>query len=57
VVAGTAAYCVANLFIPGYDLPWEEKGFAYPSNLASGLDIEIEASGLLIPPTWPAAWT
>jgi phosphoribosylformylglycinamidine synthase len=44
VVAGTAAYCVANLFIPGYDLPWEEKGFAYPSNLASGLDIEIEAS-------------
>jgi phosphoribosylformylglycinamidine synthase len=44
VVAGTAAYCVANLQIPDYDLPWEEKGFVYPSNLASGLEIEIEAS-------------
>ena len=44
VVAGTAAYCVANLQIPGYDLPWEEKDFVYPSNLASGLEIEIEAS-------------
>jgi phosphoribosylformylglycinamidine synthase len=44
VVGGTAAYCVANLQIPDYDLPWEEKGFACPSNLASGLEIEIEAS-------------
>jgi phosphoribosylformylglycinamidine synthase len=44
VVAGTAAYCVANLLIPGYDLPWEEKNFVYPSNLASPLTIEIRAS-------------
>ena len=44
VVAGTAAYCVANLQIPDYGLPWEEKSFVYPSNLASGLEIEIEAS-------------
>ena len=44
VVAGTAAYCVANLKIPGYDLAWEDKGFEYPTNLASGLEIEIEAS-------------
>ena len=44
VVAGTAAYCVANLQIPGYDLPWEEKELTCPSNLASGLEIEIEAS-------------
>ena len=44
VVAGTAAYCVANLKIPGYDLEWENKDFEYPSNLASGLEIEIEAS-------------
>jgi phosphoribosylformylglycinamidine synthase len=44
VVAGTAAYCVANLQIPGYDLPWEQKDFICPSNLASGLEIEIEAS-------------
>ena len=44
VVAGTAAYCVGNLRIPGYELPWEDKTFAYPSNLASPLTIEIEAS-------------
>jgi phosphoribosylformylglycinamidine synthase len=44
VVAGTAAYCVGNLNIPGYELPWEDPGFGYPSNLASPLEIEIEAS-------------
>jgi phosphoribosylformylglycinamidine synthase len=44
VVAGTAAYCVANLNIPGYDLAWEAKELAHPTNLASGLEIEIEAS-------------
>jgi phosphoribosylformylglycinamidine synthase len=44
VVAGTAAYCVGNLRVPGYELPWENGGFAYPDNLASPLEIEIEAS-------------
>ena len=44
VVAGTAGYCVANLNIPGYDLPWEKEKFECPSNLAGALDIEIEAS-------------
>jgi phosphoribosylformylglycinamidine synthase len=44
VVAGTAAYCVGNLFIPGYSLPWEDKTFQYPPNLATPLQIEIEAS-------------
>ncbi len=44
VVAGTAGYCVAHLLIPGYDLPWETKCFAYPSNLASSLMVEIRAS-------------
>ncbi len=44
VVAGTAAYCVGNLNIPGYPLPWEDGTFTYPSNLATPLDIEIEAS-------------
>ena len=44
VVAGTAAYCVGNLYIPGYQLPWEEPSFVYPLNLASPLQIEIEAS-------------
>jgi len=44
VVAGTAAYCVGNLRIPGYRLPWEDPSFAYPGNLASPLSIEINAS-------------
>ena len=44
VVAGTAAYCVGNLRIPGYSLPWEDESFLYPENLASPLNIEIEAS-------------
>jgi phosphoribosylformylglycinamidine synthase len=44
VVAGTAAYCVGNLQIPGYPLPWEDPGFRYPTNLSSPLEIEIEAS-------------
>jgi phosphoribosylformylglycinamidine synthase len=43
-VAGTAAYCVGNLHIPGYGLPWEDRDFRYPSNLATPLEIEIEAS-------------
>lgn len=44
VIAGTTAYCVGNLQIPGYVLPWEDDSFAYPPNLASPLTIEIEAS-------------
>ncbi|GAB4388737.1 MAG: phosphoribosylformylglycinamidine synthase [Thermodesulfovibrionales bacterium] len=44
VIAGTAAYSVGNLLIPGYPLPWEDPGAAYPGNLASPLQIEIEAS-------------
>jgi phosphoribosylformylglycinamidine synthase len=44
VVAGTAAYCVGNLQMPGYPLPWEDSSFEYPPNLASPLQIEIEAS-------------
>jgi phosphoribosylformylglycinamidine synthase len=44
VIAGTAAYCVGNLQIPGYRLPWEDPSFAYPPNLAEPLTIEIRAS-------------
>ncbi|MCD4694404.1 phosphoribosylformylglycinamidine synthase, partial [bacterium] len=44
VVAGTTGYCVGNLNLPGYDLPWEDKEFKYPSNLASPSEIEIKAS-------------
>ncbi len=43
VVAGTAGYCVGNLNIPGYKLSWESDD-PRPGNLASPLDIEIEAS-------------
>ena len=44
VIAGTAGYCVGNLLMPGYELPWEDGSFAYPANLASPLEIEIQAS-------------
>jgi len=44
VIAGTAAYCVGNLLIPGYRLPWEDETFLYPDTLASPLEIEIQAS-------------
>ncbi len=46
VGAGSAGYCVANLHIPGYKLPWEaeKKDMPCPDNLASALEIEIEAS-------------
>ncbi len=43
VIAGTAGYCVGDLNIPGYSLPWENQ-YACPANLASPLEIEIEAS-------------
>ncbi len=43
VMAGTAGYCVANLHIPGYAMSWEND-YQCPSNLASALTIEIEAS-------------
>lgn len=44
VIAGTAAYCVGNLYIPEYPLEWEDPSFEYPPNLATPLQIEIEAS-------------
>ncbi len=43
VMAGTAGYCVGNLNIPGYDMSWERQ-YPCPGNLASALEIEIEAS-------------
>jgi len=44
VVAGIAGYCVGNLQLPDYRLPWENESFGYPPNLAPPLTIEIEAS-------------
>ena len=43
VIAGTAGYCVGSLHIPGYPLSWEQD-YPCPSNLATALAIEIEAS-------------
>ena len=43
VIAGTAGYCVGNLHIPGYEMSWE-KQYPCPDNLASALQIEIDAS-------------
>ena len=34
-VAGISSYCVGNLNIPNYDLPWEDKSFKYPSTFGS----------------------
>jgi phosphoribosylformylglycinamidine synthase len=44
VIAGTAAYCTAALNIPDYQIPGEPGGLAYPFELASPLEILIEAS-------------
>ena len=42
--AGVAAYCVGQLHLPHYPLPWEDADWSYPSNLASPLKIAVEAS-------------
>ena len=44
IIAGTAGYCVGNLYLPHYSLPGEADGLIYPSNLASPLEILIKAS-------------
>ncbi|XP_010543774.1 PREDICTED: probable phosphoribosylformylglycinamidine synthase, chloroplastic/mitochondrial [Tarenaya hassleriana] len=44
VVASTSGYCVGNLNIEGSYAPWEDPSFKYPSNLASPLQILIDAS-------------
>ncbi|KAK4799192.1 hypothetical protein SAY86_024557 [Trapa natans] len=44
VIAATAGYCVGNLNMEGTYAPWEDPSFTYPSNLASPLQILIDAS-------------
>jgi phosphoribosylformylglycinamidine synthase len=44
VIAGTAGYCTAALNVPDYAIPGEPGGLAYPFELASPLQILIEAS-------------
>ncbi|HZJ41074.1 MAG TPA: phosphoribosylformylglycinamidine synthase [Candidatus Saccharimonadales bacterium] len=43
-IAGTTGYFVGNLYLPGYELPWENKTFIYPGNVASGQKIMIKGS-------------
>jgi phosphoribosylformylglycinamidine (FGAM) synthase-like enzyme len=42
--AGTAGYCVGNLKLDALPLPHEDPDFKYPDNLASPLQILIDAS-------------
>ncbi|KAF3668396.1 Phosphoribosylformylglycinamidine synthase [Capsicum annuum] len=44
VVASTAVYCVGNLHLEESNAPWEDPSFTYPANLASPLQILIDAS-------------
>ncbi|XP_050236301.1 probable phosphoribosylformylglycinamidine synthase, chloroplastic/mitochondrial [Mercurialis annua] len=44
VIGATAGYCVGNLNMEGSYAPWEDYSFTYPSNLASPLQILIDAS-------------
>ncbi len=44
VIATAAGYCTGNLHIPGYEQPWEADDWTHPANLASPLDIMIQAS-------------
>jgi phosphoribosylformylglycinamidine synthase len=44
VGAATAGYCVGNLQMENSFAPWEDSSFTYPPNLASPLQILIDAS-------------
>lgn len=43
-IAGTAGYCVGNLNIGEFPIPGEDPSFAYPSNLATPVQILIGES-------------
>lgn len=42
--ASTAGYCVGNLLLDKFTQPWEDPSAVYPANLASPLQILIDAS-------------
>lgn len=44
VVAGIVGYAVGNLHLPDYELPWEDKTFAYPHTMAKPLQILVDCS-------------
>lgn len=46
-IAGISSYCVGNLRIPGYPLPWEQD-WPYASNLATPLEIEAREDGFCL---------
>lgn len=46
------SYCVGQLLLPDYSLPWEHPDWAYPSNMATPLQIEIEASNGILKTLW-----
>lgn len=43
-IANLSGYGVGNLYLPGLDLPWEDKNQAYLPNLATPLQVLIEGS-------------
>jgi len=42
-IAGSTLYLVGNLFIPGYELPWEKRNWQHPFQLETPLQIIIGA--------------
>lgn len=44
MIAGTAGFCVGNLCIPGYNLPWEDAALSLVPNLATPLQILLQES-------------
>ena len=42
--AGISAYCVGNLNMPENPLPWETVGQEYATNLATPVNIMVDAS-------------
>lgn len=42
-IAGSTLYLVGNLFIPGYDMPWEKVNWQHPFQLETPLQIIIGA--------------
>ena len=48
LVDNTCVYSVSIIFplykLSDYELPWEDKSLQYPSNMATGLEVAVQAS-------------
>lgn len=44
MIAGMTGYCVGNLRIPGYPLPWEDSEWLYPDYMEKSLNVLIQGS-------------